>query len=145
MSERAKPPLRAEFRVFHQITTRWMDNDAFGHVNNVAYYSFFDTTVNRHLIELGVIHPTEGDVIGLVVESGCSYFASVAYPEPIEAGLRVERVGRSSVRYGIAIFRPDEDIACAAGFFTHVYVDRESQRPVALPAPLRAVVEALVL
>lgn len=145
MADKPTPPQRADYRSFCQITTRWIDNDAFGHVNNVNYYSFFDTTVCSHLVGNGVFHPTEGEVIGLVVESGCNYFSSVAYPDLIAGGLRVERIGTSSVRYGIGIFRNDQQTASAAGHFIHVYVDRQTQRPVPLPAALRTVVEALVV
>ena len=144
MSDRPTPPPRSAYAVFRAITTRWIDNDAFGHVNNVNYYSFFDTTVCGHLMAQGVFHPSEGDVIGLVVQSGCSYFAPVAFPDRIEGGVRVEKLGNSSIRYGIGIFREGEDLASAAGFFTHVYVDRTTRRPVPLPPELRAVAEALV-
>ncbi len=145
MADKPTPTRRADYGGFCRITTRWIDNDAFGHVNNVNYYSFFDTTVCTHLVKNGVFHPTEGEVIGLVVESGCNYFSSVAYPDLITGGLRVERIGTSSVRYGIGIFRNDEQTASAAGHFIHVYVDRYTQRPVPLPAALRTVVEALVV
>lgn len=142
---RPEPPVRAAYRAFRPITTRWADNDVYGHVNNVEYYAFFDTVVNGHLIERGVLDIHEGPVIGLVVETACRYFAPIAFPEPVEAGLRVDRLGRSSVTYGVAIFRAGEARAAAAGHFVHVYVDRATRRPVALPGPLRAELERLAV
>lgn len=145
MSARPEPPARAAYGAFRLITTRWADNDLYGHVNNVQYYAFFDTVVNGHLIERGVLDIHDGPVIGLVVETTCRYFAPLAFPEPVEGGLRVERLGRSSVTYGIGIFRAGAERAAAAGHFVHVYVDRATRRPVALPAPLRAELERLLL
>jgi acyl-CoA thioester hydrolase len=114
-----------------------MDNDAYGHINNVVYYSFFDTVVNTWLIERGALDVQSGEVIGFAVESGCNYFAPLAYPQKVLAGLRVAHVGRSSVRYEIALFADDSDTAAAQGHFVHVYVDRATQRPVAqLPKAL---------
>lgn len=135
---------RASFRHFLPITTRWMDNDLYGHVNNVVYYAYFDTVVNRYLIERGVLDIHDGPVIGLVVESGCRYFAPLAFPQTVVAGLRVARLGNSSVRYEIALFADDSEQAAAHGYFVHVYVDRETRRPVSLPASLRAALETLV-
>ena len=140
---RPEPPGRGEYAAFRPITTRWADNDLYGHVNNVQYYAFFDTVVNGHLIEKGLLDIHGGDVIGLVVETRCSYFAALAFPEALEGGLRVDRIGRSSVTYGVAVFRAGAERAAAAGAFTHVYVDRESRRPVALPETLRAELERL--
>ena len=117
----------------------------YGHVNNVVYYEWFDTAVNSLLVDAGVLDPAQSQAIGLVVETGCAYFSSVAYPETVEAGIRVSRLGNSSVRYEVGIFKPDEPHAAAAGHFVHVYVDRETRRPVPLPAPLRALLEPLVL
>ncbi|HRO58828.1 MAG TPA: thioesterase family protein [Burkholderiaceae bacterium] len=134
---------RAAFRHFLPITTRWMDNDLYGHVNNVVYYAYFDTVVNRYLIERGVLDIHGGPVIGLVVESGCRYFAPLAFPQTVVAGLRVARLGNSSVRYEIALFADHSDQAAAHGHFVHVYVDRETRRPVSLPAPLREALEEL--
>jgi acyl-CoA thioester hydrolase len=114
-----------------------MDNDVYGHVNNVVYYSFFDTVVNRYLIEAGALDIHNGGVIGLVVETGCQYFAPLAFPDMIDAGLRVERIGRSSVRYEVGLFRAGSEQAAAQGHFVHVYVDRDSRRPVPLPELLR--------
>ncbi|MDP9043823.1 MAG: acyl-CoA thioesterase [Pseudomonadota bacterium] len=118
------------------IATRWADNDAYGHINNVAYYSYFDTAVNRYLIEGGVLDITRGAVIGLVVESHCNYFAPLAFPEPLEAGLRVRALGRSSVRYEIGVFAADSPWCAACGHFVHVYVDRATRRPAPLPREL---------
>ncbi len=140
-----KPSPRAAYRHFHDITTRWMDNDVYGHVNNVVYYSYFDTAVNEYLIANGVLDPEKGEVIGLVVETGCRYFASAAFPEKLTAGIRVARLGNSSVRYEVGIFREDQETAIAEGFFVHVYVDSNSRRPVSLPAPLRTVLTGLLV
>lgn len=125
------------------IPTRWMDNDVYGHVNNVVYYSWFDTAVNRYLIDAGVLDIARSEVIGLVVATNCAYFASVAFPDEIVAGLRVAHIGTSSVRYEVGLFRAGAETPAAAGEFTHVYVDRTTNRPVALPGPLRAALEAI--
>ena len=140
---RPQPLARSAFRHFLPITTRWMDNDVYGHVNNVVYYSYFDTVVNRYLIERGVLDIHRGAVIGLVVETGCHYFAPLTFPETVHAGLRVARLGTSSVRYEVALFGGDAPLAAAQGHFVHVYVDRESRRPAALPPPLRAALQDL--
>lgn len=129
---------RDSYRHFLTIPTRWMDNDVYGHVNNVVYYSYFDTVVNQYLISRDVLDIHAGAVIGLVVETGCSYFAPLAFPDRVEAGVRVTRLGTSSVRYEVGLFRNDDPTPAAAGYFIHVYVDRDSRRPVPLPAPLRA-------
>lgn len=136
---------RADYRHFLPITTRWMDNDAYGHVNNAVYYAYFDTAVNEYLISRGVLDYVRSEVIGLVVESGCRYFAPLAFPERVTAGLRVGRVGRSSVRYEIGVFREEEAQAAAEGFFVHVYVDRETRRPGELPDQLRQAVTELLM
>jgi len=142
---RASPAPRRHFRHFEPITTRWMDNDAYGHVNNVVYYSYFDTVVNRYLIEGGALDVERSPVIGLVVETHCNYFAPISFPQRIEAGLRVARLGASSVRYEIGLFAADAPLAAACGHFVHVYVDRASRRPVsALPAPLHAALQGLL-
>ena len=120
-----------------------MDNDVYGHVNNVVYYSWFDTTVNAFLIEQGVLDPASGDAVGVVVETLCRYHDSIAFPEPVEAGLRVERIGTSSVRYEIGIFRIGAELASADGHFVHVYVDHETRRPVPVPDAVRAVLQPL--
>lgn len=128
---------RAAYPHFHEIATRWMDNDFYGHVNNVIYYSYFDTAVNQYLISQGALDPARSEVIGLVVETQCRYFSSVAFPDTVHVGVRVAHIGNSSVRYELGIFRNDEDVASAQGHFVHVYVDRASNRPVPLPEPYR--------
>jgi acyl-CoA thioester hydrolase len=125
------------------LTTRWMDSDPYGHMNNVVHYSLFDTVVNAWLIEKGALDIQRSPVIGLVVETGCHYFAPLTYPEPVTAGLRVAHVGRSSVRYEVGLFGKDDEQAAAQGHFVHVYVDRETRRPVDLPPALRAALEPL--
>ena len=143
MSERAKPVDRAAFRAFVPVTTRWHDNDVYGHVNNVVYYAFFDTAVNRLLVDAGVLDPATSPVVGLVVETRCTYFASIAFPDSIEIGVRVSHLGRSSVRYALGVFRAGEPQTCALGEFTHVYFDRATQKPVAIPDATRAVLAEL--
>ena len=138
------PPTRDDFAVFRQITTRWMDNDLYDHVNNATYYSFLDTVVSGYLVDQGVIQPGKSEVIGLAVASSCAYFAPVSFPELVTGGLRVDRIGTSSVTYGVGIFRDDDHSAAALGQFTHVYVDAGERRPVPLPDALRAVLEPLV-
>lgn len=135
--------LRRDYKHFQSITTRWHDNDIYGHVNNVVYYGFFDTAVNNYLIRQGGLDIQDGDIVGFVVSSACDYFASIAYPDLIEVGLRVARLGNSSVQYELAIFREGEQEACAAGRFVHVFVDRASNHPTAIPGRLRAALEAL--
>ena len=135
---------RDELKVFVPITTRWMDNDVYGHVNNVTYYSFFDTAVNRCLIDMGALDIGRSDVIGLVVETGCTYFSSLAFPDEIEVGFRVARLGTSSVRYELGVFRQGESSAAAQGYFVHVYVDRETRRPAPIPDKFRAKLAELV-
>jgi acyl-CoA thioester hydrolase len=134
---------RSAYKAFRSIGTRWMDNDAYGHVNNVVYYSWFDTAVNAYLIEHGVLDIHNGEAIGLVVETQCNYFSPLAFPQTVEAGLRVARLGSSSVRYEVALFAPDQDLCAARGHFVHVYVDRVSRRPVSLPQPLKQLLETL--
>jgi acyl-CoA thioester hydrolase len=130
MPDRLSPPTRDGYPHFETISTRWMDNDVYGHVNNVVYYSFFDTAVNRYLIEQGALEPAAGEVIGLVVETQCNYFSPLSFPQPVQAGLRVAHAGRSSVRYEIALFAHGQERAAAAGHFVHVYVDRFNRRPI---------------
>ena len=129
MPDRPSPPTRDGYPHFETISTRWMDNDVYGHVNNVVYYSFFDTAVNRYLIEQGALDPGCGAAIGLVVETHCNYFSPLSFPQPVQAGLRVAHLGRSSVRYEIALFAHGAERAAAAGHFVHVYVDRLTRRP----------------
>jgi acyl-CoA thioester hydrolase len=140
---RPAPATRAAYPHFLPITTRWMDNDVYGHVNNVVYYSYFDTVVNEYLIRAGVLDFEHGATIGLVVETHCSYFTPLAFPERVEAGLRVVRLGTSSVRYEVALFKEGDEQAAAQGDFVHVYVERITRRPVTLPAELRAALEPL--
>lgn len=140
---RPEPEPRSAWRVFRTITTRWMDNDQYGHVNNVVYYAWFDTAVNALLIERGALDPQASAVIGLVVETRCHYFAPLAFPQDVQAGVRVARVGSSSVRYEVGLFAQGAATAAAQGHFVHVYVDRATRRPVALPPALRTVVESL--
>ena len=136
--ERPEPLPRSHFMYFQAITTRWMDNDLDGHVNNVVHYSFFDTAVDRTLIETGVLDIRGGDVNGLVVDTKCRYFESLAFPQTVHAGIAVGRLGSSSVHCELGLFADDAPLAAAVGQFTHVYVDRASRRPVPLPAALRA-------
>ncbi|NVH74406.1 acyl-CoA thioesterase [Paraburkholderia sp. JPY432] len=137
------PAGRAAYPHFLSITTRWMDNDVYGHVNNVVYYSYFDTVVNEYLIRAGVLDFERGATIGLVVETQCNYFAPLVFPDRIDAGLRVARLGTSSVRYEVGLFRDGDAAPAAQGHFVHVYVDRATRRPVNLPAALRAALEPL--
>jgi len=136
---------RRDYKHFYPIQTRWMDNDVYGHVNNVNYYSYFDTAVNGYLIEQGALDIHQGEVIGLVIETMCSYHQSLAFPETLDAGLRVSKIGNSSVRYEIGLFKEGEDQAAAEGYFVHVYVDRETRRPTPLPDPLRQALTPLFI
>ena len=139
-----KPPgRRADYRWFHAITTRWMDNDAFQHVNNVNYFSFFDTAVTYYEMTEKVVDPYTGPMYCVVVEVQCRYHRSVAFPDRIAVGLRVARIGGSSVRYEIGIFRNDEDDASAEGYFVHVFVERATQRPVPIPGASRAILHRI--
>ncbi|HAL38459.1 MAG TPA: thioesterase [Polaromonas sp.] len=146
-STRPQAEPRSAYKVFRDIGTRWSDNDVYGHINNVVYYSWFDTAVNGLLIERGALdlHSTKpGSMIGLVVETQCNYFAPLTFPEPVVAGIRVAHIGSSSVRYEVALFPGDEDQPCAAkGHFVHVYVDRATRRPAPLLPQLLAVLETL--
>ena len=144
-SSRPAPQSRSAYRAYRSISTRWMDNDVYGHVNNVVYYSWFDTAVNAHLIEQGALDIHAGDTIGLVIETQCNYFAPLAFPQTVEAGIRVARIGSSSVRYEVGLFASGEALSAAAGHFVHVYVDRATRRPVSVPASLRTVLEALLV
>ena len=141
---RPAPQARSAYRHFSSISTRWMDNDAYGHINNVVYYSFFDTVVNRHLIEAGVLDVQRSPVIGLVVETHCNYFSPLAFPQTVDTGLRVARLGASSVRYEIGLFGAGEPLSAACGHFVHVYVDRETRRPAALPDALIQTLQGLL-
>ena len=138
-------PTRSDYPVFYPLTTRWSDNDIYGHVNNVVYYSYFDTVANRYLIEEGGMDISDGRIVGYVVNSGCQYLSPITYPEPIEAGLRVEKLGNSSVQYGIAIFREGEAEPAAFGHFVHVFVERAANKSVPIPTPLRSALQRILI
>ncbi len=134
---------RSDYRHFLPLQTRWADNDVYGHVNNVAYYGYFDTIVNEYLIGAGALDIHDGEVIGLVVETGCRYFAPLEFPQKLEGALRVAKIGNSSVRYELAIFKEGEQSPAAEGHFTHVYVDRKTRRPAPLPQSFKSVLERI--
>jgi len=138
-----QPQARSHYREFRTLSTRWMDNDVYGHVNNVVYYSWFDTAVNAFLVERGALDLHAGSVIGLVVETQCNYFSPLAFPQLVDAGIRVGHRGNSSVRYDVGLFAQGAKQAAAQGHFVHVYVDRQSRRPVPLPSILLSALEAL--
>jgi acyl-CoA thioester hydrolase len=137
-------PLRADYGAFHRVTTRWMDNDVYGHVNNAHYYSYFDSAINAFLIAEGGLDLRRGPVVGFVVSSGCDFFAPVAYPEAVEVGIRVEEIGRSSVRYGVAAFVEGDGVARAAGHMVHAFVDRGTGRPTPIPDRIRVALGRLL-
>jgi len=141
----SRPIARSDYKLFYPITTRWMDNDVYGHVNNVTYYSYFDSAVNRYLIEQGGLDIQNAPVVGYVVNSSCSYLSGIAYPDEIEAGLRVNKLGNSSVTYGVGIFKKGEDTACAFGDFIHVFVNRAENKSVPMPAQIRSALETLLI
>jgi len=143
-ADKPQPEPRSAYRVFRTISTRWMDNDAYGHVNNVVYYSWFDTAVNAYLIEQGALDIHHGATIGLVIETQCNYFSSLTFPQTVEAGIRVAKLGTSSVRYEVGLFAQGEPLTAAKGHFVHVYVDKETRRPTPLPLNLKTVLETLV-
>jgi len=146
MPARSAPPeTRALYRRFLPIPTRWMDNDVYGHVNNVVYYAYFDTVINQYLIAEGGLDIAGGGVIGLCVESHCAYARPVAFPDVLDAGLRVAHLGTSSVKYEIGIFAAGEDEASAHGWFVHVFVDRATRKPTPLPASMRSALERIVV
>ncbi|MCB8840702.1 thioesterase family protein [Aurantimonas sp. VKM B-3413] len=136
-AKRQAPPRRAAFRAFVPLTTRWSDNDVYGHMNNVVHYQLFDTAVNSWLIAEGLLDLSQGETIGLVVETGCRYHREMAFPDRVTAGIRVGRLGTSSIRYEIGLFREDEECAAADGFFVHVAVDQTTRRPVAISGTMR--------
>lgn len=138
-----KQPQRDDYRVFYPITTRWSDNDIYGHVNNVVYYAYFDSVANRFLIDEGGLDIDDGSIVGYVVNSGCDYLSPVAYPDALEGGLRVDRLGNSSVQYGIGIFKAGEDSPSACGHFVHVFVDRATNQPVPIPRAIRTALEGI--
>ncbi|MGB5706637.1 MAG: thioesterase family protein [Arenicellales bacterium] len=140
---RQTPDTRDLYRYYSNITTRWMDNDPYAHVNNVVYYSWFDTAVNGYLIDQGVLDLHASKEVGLVVETSCQYFSPIAFPDRVCAGVRVAKLGTSSVRYEIGIFREQQQEASAQGYFVHVYVDRDKQKPVEIPASIRDALAAI--
>jgi len=142
---REAPETRDRYPHFLTIATRWMDNDVYGHVNNVVYYSYFDTVVNEYLIRTGVLDIEGSPVIGLVVETQCRYFEPVTFPDTVHAGLRVARLGRSSVRYEIGLFKNDAKTAAAQGHFVHVYVEREGRKATPLPREMRSALEKILV
>jgi acyl-CoA thioester hydrolase len=135
---------RSAYKVFRTIGTRWMDNDVYGHVNNVVYYSWFDTAVNAYLIEQGALDIHHGETIGLVIETQCNYFSPLAFPQVVEAGIRVAKLGTSSVRYEVGLFAQGEPLTAAKGHFIHVYVDKRTRRPGPLSTQLKTTLETLV-
>lgn len=142
---RPAPPVRADYAYFSAIETRWMDNDIYGHVNNVVYYSYFDTVIGHYLMREGGLDPWSHEIVGMAVETGCRFHRSIAFPDTAHAGLRVGHLGTSSVRYEIGIFKNEENGACADGHFVHVFVDRATQRPVPIPDRLRAALKRLMI
>lgn len=138
-----QPPAREDYRHFLAIPTRWMDNDVYGHVNNVEYYSYFDTVVNHYMMQHGGLDYLNGTSVGLVVETRCAYRRPIAFPDVVEAGIRVARIGTSSVTYEVGIFKQGEPEICAHGHFVHVYVDRASGRPTPIPDLARAAMQAI--
>ena len=143
MTEKQKPTLRSNYKDFSHIETRWNDNDSYGHVNNIVYYSYFDTAVNRHLIQKGVLDLSNSEVIGLVIESKCTYFSPITFPDTVAVGLKVIHLGNSSVRYQIGLFCNESESASAVGEFVHVYVERSTNKPVSIPDNTRKVLQAL--
>ena len=144
---RPEPELRSDYHLFRCIDTRWADNDAYGHVNNVVYYAWFDTAVNAYLIEQGALDIHDGATIGLVVETHCNYFSPVVFPQAVEVGIRIASLGGSSVRYELGVFTADAsgnfEVCAAKGHFIHVYVDQQTRRPVQLPLNLKSVLEKI--
>ena len=136
---------RSDYSYFHSITTRWADNDIYGHINNVVYYSYFDTVANQYLIEFADFNPVSAPVIGVIVHSNCNYIKAIAYPDKIEAGLTVKKLGRSSVTYGIGVFRQGESAACAYGEFVHVFVNRKNNLPMSIPTKIRESLQKILI
>jgi acyl-CoA thioester hydrolase len=141
----ARSDRRVDYPYFLAIPTRWMDNDTYGHVNNVIYYSYFDTVVNEHLVRAGGLDIHHAPAIGLVVETSCRFYRPLSFPDTVDAGLRVAKIGMSSVTYEIALFRRDDDAPAATGRFVHVWVERATQRPTPVPEPIRAALAPLVI
>ncbi|MEK1933276.1 MAG: thioesterase family protein [Pararhizobium sp.] len=143
--ERARPNERSAYKTFRTIGTRWSDNDIYGHMNNVVHYSLFDSAINGYLIEEGALDIKGGSEIFLVVETGCRYYSEMAYPDVVSAGIRVTKLGTSSIRYEIGLFRNEEEVASAEGFFVHVNIDRFSRRPMPLDNVVRRLIEPLLV
>ena len=135
---------RSDYSYFKNITTRWADNDIYGHINNVVYYSYFDTVANQYLIEFADFNPVSAPVIGVIVHSNCNYIKAIAYPDKIEAGLTVKKLGRSAVTYGIGIFKQGENAACAYGEFVHVFVNRKDNQPTSIPEKIREALQKIL-
>ena len=143
MSERAAPAPRDGFAIFYSLNTRWADNDIYGHINNVAYYAFFDSVVNRFLIEEGGMRPGKDNVVGYVVNSSADYFSPLTYPQELELGLRIARMGEKSVTWEIGVFGKGAEVSSVTGRFTHAFVDREANKSAAIPSGIRCAIEAL--
>ena len=143
-STKEQLPDRKAFPYFHDVPTRWMDSDVYGHVNNVEYYSYMDTAVNVHLVESGVLDSQSSEAFGVVVETGCRFFKEIVYPEVIQVGVRVIKLGKSSVTYKLGLFKEGSDELAALGHFVHVYVNRETRRPVSIPDAFRSALEKLI-
>ncbi|MAR78664.1 MAG: thioesterase [Rhodospirillaceae bacterium] len=135
---------REDYKYILEIPTRWIDNDVYGHVNNVVYYSFFDTAVNHALIEFGLLNYNKSEIIGLVVETSCTYHQPVSFPDIIDAAIKIDRLGNSSVKYYVGLFKKGEDAPCATGYFVHVYVDRKNRRPHQLPPSFKEKLQQLI-
>lgn len=143
MSDRPKPSARSDYPVFYSLESRWADNDIYGHINNVAYYAYFDSVVNRFLIEEGGLQPGLDAVVGYVVQSSASYFSPISYPTTITLGLRIQRMGEKSVRWEVGVFAPDAEHSSVTGTFTHAFVDRETGQSALIPEGIRQAIEAL--
>jgi acyl-CoA thioester hydrolase len=143
VSERPRPAQTSDYAIFYSLESRWADNDIYGHINNVAYYAYFDSVVNRFLIEHGDLNPASDSVVGYVVHSSADYFAPVSYPATLRLGLRVVRVGEKSLTWEVGVFAPDADQTCVTGTFTHAFVNRETGTSASIPASIRAAVERL--
>ena len=143
MRDRATPSARSDYPIFYSLESRWADNDIYGHINNVAYYAYFDSVVNRFLIEHGNLNPASDSVVGYVVHSSADYFAPVSYPATLRLGLRVVRMGEKSLTWEVGVFAPDADQTCVTGTFTHAFVNRETGTSASIPASIRAAVEQL--
>ncbi len=145
MAERQPRETLDDYVFFHEIETRWMDNDIYGHVNNVVYYSYFDTAVAAFLVSnLGLYFQDQNSAIGLVIETGCTYFESIAFPDRVKVGLRISKLGNSSVRYEVGIFKNSDAQVCARGHFVHVYVDRATNKPIPIPDHVRNAMQTIV-